>query len=68
MDFSNTVKHVRKKLNLSQKQLAECINVSFATINRWENKRVDPSNLAKKTFYEFCENSFIDLSEFYDDF
>lgn len=68
MDFSDTVKYVREQLNLSQTQLAESINVSFATINRWENKRVAPSNLAKKIFYEFCENSFIDLSDLYDDF
>ena len=49
MEFSDAVKHVRETLNLSQSQLAD-LNVSFATINRWENKRVEPSNLAKKNF------------------
>lgn len=59
MDFAKQVKYVRKHLGLSQKQLADALNVSFATINRWENAKVCPSNLAQKTFYEFCESNFI---------
>lgn len=61
MIFSEFVIFVRKKLKLSQKQLATAINVSFSTINRWENGHVAPSNLAVKSFYEFCENNFIDI-------
>ena len=60
MDFSKQVRYVRKHLGLSQKQLAHALNVSFATVNRWENTKVSPSNLAQKTFYEFCENNSID--------
>jgi putative transcriptional regulator len=60
MDFPKQVRYVRKHLGLSQKQLADALNVSFATINRWENAKVCPSNLAQKTFYKFCESNFID--------
>ena len=60
MEFAKQVKYVREQLHFSQKQLAEALNVSFATINRWENSKVTPSNLAQKTFYEFCESNFID--------
>lgn len=60
MEFAKQVKFVREQLRFSQKQLAEALNVSFATINRWENSKVTPSNLAQKTFYEFCESNFID--------
>lgn len=60
MDFAKQVKYVREQLRLSQNQLADALNVSFATINRWENAKVTPSNLAQKTFYEFCENNFIE--------
>ena len=63
MNFSEFVLYVRKKLNLSQKQLASAINVSFSTINRWENGHVVPSNLAVKSFYDFCENNFIDIPD-----
>ena len=57
MTFSEFVITVRKKLKLSQKQLANAINVSYSTINRWENCHVIPSNLAVKSFYDFCENN-----------
>lgn len=60
MEFAKQVKYVRQQLRFSQKQLADALNVSFATINRWENDKVTPSNLAQKTFYDFCENNFID--------
>lgn len=62
MEFPEIVRFVRKQLGLSQKQLAQALNISFATINRWENGHVEPSNLAKKIFYEFCENNFIDVN------
>ena len=61
MTFSEFVIDVRHKLELTQKQLASAINVSYATINRWENGRVIPSNLAVKSFYDFCENNFISI-------
>lgn len=61
MEFSDAVKYVRKTVNISQTQLAEALGVSFSTINRWENKRVIPSKLAQKSFYDFCENNFIDI-------
>lgn len=63
MTFSEFVIIVRKKLKLSQKQLASAINVSYSTINRWENGHVIPSNLAVKSFYDFCENNFIDIPD-----
>ena len=63
MDFSNFVISVRKKLKLSQVQLANALNVSYSTINRWENGHVKPSNLAVKSFLDFCENNFIEIPE-----
>lgn len=61
--FSEQVKYVRKLLNISQNKLAQTLGVSFATINRWENSKNAPSQLAQNTFYDFCENNFIDLEE-----
>lgn len=43
MEFSEKVLFVRAKLNLSQTELAEKLNVSFATINRWETGKTKPS-------------------------
>ena len=61
MTFSEFVISVRRKLRLSQKQLAAEINLSCSTINRWENGHVVPSNWAVKGFYDFCENNSIDI-------
>lgn len=61
--FANQVKNVRIQLEMSQKKLANALGVSFATINRWENSRNEPSQLAKNSFYVFCESNFIDVNE-----
>ena len=63
MKFSEQVRIVRKKLQMNQAKFAEALNVSIPTINRWEKAKVQPSNLAKKTFEDFCENNFIDISK-----
>ena len=52
-NFPEQVKVVRKQLNLSQKELAHALGVSFATVNRWENSRTVPSKLAKRQFEQF---------------
>lgn len=59
MEFPEQVKFVRTKLNLSQMDLAKALNVSFATINRWENGKSKPNPLALKAFGDFCDSSFI---------
>ena len=63
MDFPEFVKKVRKDLKVSQADLAKALNVNFTTINRWENNRVAPSNLAMKSFIDYCQNNFIDVPE-----
>ena len=57
------VKNIREYLKLSQADFAEKLGVTFATVNRWENGHVIPSNLAVKSFYDFCENNFIDIPD-----
>ena len=42
------IRRLRKKLNLTQEQLAQKLGVSFTTINRWENGKNEPSPLALK--------------------
>ncbi|KYP79981.1 helix-turn-helix domain-containing protein [Ferroacidibacillus organovorans] len=63
MMLSEFIRDVRKQLSLSQQQLAEALNVNFSTINRWENDKVIPSNLAQKTFFNFCQDNFIEIPE-----
>jgi type I restriction enzyme M protein len=46
--IANLVRDVRSRLNLSQEQLAQRLNVSFATVNRWENGRAEPQGTARE--------------------
>ena len=48
------VKEIRRQLGISQEELAHELRVSFATINRWENGKSQPSKLAKAQFDNFC--------------
>lgn len=51
------IKQIRDYLNMSQAELAECLNVTFATVNRWENGRAVPNKIAQSTLYEICKNN-----------
>lgn len=42
------VKAVRRKLNVSQKELATAIDVSVDTVKSWEQQRRTPTGLACK--------------------
>lgn len=50
------IKKIRTSLNMSQTEFAELLNISFATVNRWENGRAIPNKLAQSTLYELCKS------------
>lgn len=52
------IKQIRTYLNMSQAEFAERLNVTFATVNRWENGHAVPNKLAQSKMYDLCsENS-----------
>ncbi len=53
--FPALVKEIRRQLTLSQEDLARQLGVSYATVNRWENRQSRPSKLAKAQLGTFCE-------------
>lgn len=63
MIFCDVVKKVREIKGYSQEQLARELNVSFATINRWENGKTEPSRLALKSFVDFCKQNNVNVLE-----
>lgn len=63
MDFPAIVKIVREKMNMSQEDLARALNVSFATINRWENGKTHPNKLTKQVFVSFCKKNGISIKD-----
>src|SRR5437773_2200125 len=46
LTWDERVRALRAWLGLTQVELAEAMNVSFATVNRWENGKTSPSPLA----------------------
>ena len=61
MTFSDKVKRVRAKLQLSQAQLAEKLKVSVVSVNRWESKGIEPQFLVRARFDEFCKENGIEF-------
>ncbi|MCE5236057.1 MAG: helix-turn-helix transcriptional regulator [Clostridiaceae bacterium] len=55
MEFPEKLRYVREKLNISQEDLARALNVSYATINRWENSKTKPIKMAQAAFYDYCK-------------
>lgn len=51
------IKQIREYLNMSQTELAEQLNVTFATVNRWENGRAVPNKLAQTKLYDICKEN-----------
>lgn len=62
MEFSKFCLETRLKLNLSQEMLARKLDVSFATINRWENGKALPQKLTLYRFEKFCEENGIEFA------
>lgn len=44
-DYAERIKRFRGDIGLTQQSLADSLGVSFATVNRWENKQTKPSRL-----------------------
>lgn len=53
------IKQIRTYLNMSQAEFAEHLNVTFASVNRWENGRAIPNKLAQSKMYDLCKEKSI---------
>ena len=54
MTIQEILKKIRKSLSISQETFARDLNVSYATLNRWENNRARPSRLAMDKLKDYC--------------
>ena len=62
--MQDLIKTIRKKMNLSQEQLAALIGISPVTVNRWENEKAKPSLMAQKQLYDICVSHKLDLADY----
>ena len=61
MNWSKIIKDLRNKMLLSQKELANLLGVSFASINRWENGHNEPTIKIKRKIKELCDREKINI-------
>lgn len=55
------IKKIRSYININQTEFAEQLNVTFATVNRWENGCALPNKLAQDKIYNLCKEHDIPL-------
>ena len=60
MDISELIKKIRTELCLSQEALARELHVGFTSINRWENNKSKPNQIARYALIELCKTKNID--------
>ncbi|MDD6812667.1 MAG: DUF3990 domain-containing protein [Lachnospiraceae bacterium] len=53
--MQDLIKKIRSHMNMNQTEFAEQLNVTFATVNRWENGRALPNKLAQDKIYDLCK-------------
>ncbi|WP_411047793.1 helix-turn-helix domain-containing protein [Treponema primitia] len=61
MPFSDIVKQARQTLGVRQEDLAHVLKVSYVTINRWENGKTEPNQMARSVFFEYCQSKGIQI-------
>lgn len=47
-DYSKAIKELRSKMTLSQTEFAQLLGVSFASVNRWETGKHEPTIKVKR--------------------
>ena len=63
MEYSEKIRLVRKRLGMSQEDLAHALNVSYASIHRWEHSKTKPIKVVRAAFDDFCVKHGIDFGE-----
>ena len=60
-DYQKLVMELRNKLVISQTELASLLNVSFASVNRWEKGHYEPTIKVKRKIIELCKKNGVEL-------
>ena len=62
MTFGEAVLKLRSERRISQRQLADELNVSFTSVNRWENGRTMPNKMTVLVIRQYCAGHGLDFS------
>ena len=64
MKYNILIKEIREKLLITQTELAEILDVSFASVNRRENGRTEPTIKVKRKIRELCNDNNIEMEKY----
>ena len=64
MNWSKIMKDLRNKLLLSQTEMASLLGISFASVNRSENGKHDPTIKVKRRIKDPCLENKIDIEKY----
>ena len=62
-NFAKALIELRSKLNISQTELAALLNVSYPSVNRWENDKTIPIKIVRVRIEKICKENDIDIEE-----
>lgn len=60
MEISEVIKNIRSQLSLSQEGLARKLHMGFTSVNRWENNKSKPNQIARHALAELCRKNNLD--------
>jgi DNA-binding XRE family transcriptional regulator len=63
MTYAAKIKLLREKLVITQHELATLLEVSFVTVNRWENDKFQPTTKTKRKLNELLSENKIETKE-----
>lgn len=58
MTYAQKIKKLREVLLITQQELADLLGVSIVTVNRWENRKFEPTMKEKRKLYSNYYYSF----------
>ena len=63
MNWPKMICRLRAKLNLSQEKLGKLLNVSLASVSRWERGEYEPTVIVKIKLEDLFKENNIELEE-----
>ena len=64
MNWGRLIKDIREIKTLSQTEMAKALDVSFASVNRWENGHNSPTISAKKKIKKIASQCNLSLNDY----
>ena len=62
-DYPKALVELRAKLNISQHELADLLEVSYPSVSRWENGHFEPTKIVKVRVDRLLKENNIELDE-----